>query len=878
MRYNVYENGGSIEGLITISGLAVTGFLKLSNDPVELLEASTKQYVDTQLLNRPATAVKSGVFIKDVLPTLTGGGVVNNAGGSVLSLTNTGVAPNTYTKITVGTNGLVTNGTSLSANDIPSIGFNKITSGRPTTLEGYGILDSVSRTGGTVNGNVTLNGNPVDSSDTVTKQYADSKTLGDREFAIGDLLTGEYDTTPTGFLRCNGGELSKELFPELYSFLNSDDRPNIVYNTGKPWEHQFLINKETNTDIVSWNESVSLPTPVSKAQACVIKGKVYLLGGNTGSSSSNKIYKGELTAEGVVTEWVESGTLPLALEDFELVVHDNHIYVLGGKTNTTFSNKTYKSVINPDGTLGTWATGSNLPSVLAGSQALVINNKIYMFGGFTSNSVTTTNIYSSTITGNGALTSWNTEAGTLSLSLGNSKLVTTRNRIYLVGGVSGTTKQKKVMTIPINPDGTLGACSISPAGTQTAVNASFKVNNVTTVFPGNNNLTSVPTESVTVNDLPTTSAKTANLVVPAGGFITVEYIRKETISLNLNGSGKLYLPNGVTSFNYTGAGSPGTAYNPGQSYHPGQPYVAPTYGPAYWVASGGPYSTCRTTSRGNSTTLPAPSAGEFASTWTTGAYGSCTNGYLESGQLYVGRQDMIDPGQPYIAPTPYIPPSSASWGQSGQLYYNGQTITLPAGYGGSYSTVQGSVNTVDQYPVINYSVPSGGYCTITYTFDNPNYFQTYLANTNITIPDYVTTVRVYGKGAHWLKELPVTVSEHAMYTTSDKAYIIGGGGVSNIYSTNIDEFGIFSSWVKEGNFPENLSFSTLVSVKDKLMLLGGVTASTTNKVYSSNFIGGINDYTDVQTAVLGGILVSPNFRLPDYTSQEDITGNVYVKF
>ena len=117
-----------------------------------------------------------------------------------------------------------------------------------------------------------------------------------------------------------------------------------------------------------------------------------------------------------------------------------------------------------------------------------------------------------------------------------------------------------------------------------------------------------------------------------------------------------------------------------------------------------------------------------------------------------------------------------------------------------------------------------------------------------------------------------------MYTTSDKAYIIGGGGVSDIYSTDIDEFGIFSSWTKEGNFPENLSFSTLVSVKDKLMLLGGVTASTTNKVYSSNFIGGLNDYTDIQTAVLGGTIVSSNFRLPDYSNLETNSVKYFIKY
>ncbi|KYC67163.1 hypothetical protein [Heyndrickxia coagulans] len=60
------------------------------------------------------------------------------------TLANTGVKAGTYPKVTVDTKGRVTDGTSLTAEDIPNLDWSKITSGKPTTLAGYGITDALS--------------------------------------------------------------------------------------------------------------------------------------------------------------------------------------------------------------------------------------------------------------------------------------------------------------------------------------------------------------------------------------------------------------------------------------------------------------------------------------------------------------------------------------------------------------------------------------------------------------------------------------------------------------------------------------------------------------------------------------------------------------
>jgi uncharacterized protein (TIGR02145 family) len=79
---------------------------------------------------------------------------------------------------------------SLVAADIPGLDWSKITSGKPTTLSGYGITDAVNTTGNqTIGGNKTFTGTttvptPVNATDAATKAYVD--VLLDR---IADLET-----------------------------------------------------------------------------------------------------------------------------------------------------------------------------------------------------------------------------------------------------------------------------------------------------------------------------------------------------------------------------------------------------------------------------------------------------------------------------------------------------------------------------------------------------------------------------------------------------------------------------------------------------------------------------------------------------------------
>lgn len=90
-----------------------------------------------------------GRYVTSARKVIAGTGL--SGGGSLtsdvtLSLGTSGVVAGTYTKVMVDVYGRVTSGTSLSATDIPSLGWSKITTGKPTTLAGYGITNAYSKT------------------------------------------------------------------------------------------------------------------------------------------------------------------------------------------------------------------------------------------------------------------------------------------------------------------------------------------------------------------------------------------------------------------------------------------------------------------------------------------------------------------------------------------------------------------------------------------------------------------------------------------------------------------------------------------------------------------------------------------------------------
>lgn len=172
----------------TLSGYGITDAVK-SSDVVSTatagkilkLNANAKLPADVVGNADTASKLKSPVLIGVTGADVDNASVSFDGSKDVnvnVVLSATGVSAGTYTKVTVDTKGRVTAAANLTANDIPSLDWAKITTGKPTTVAGYGITDALKKTGDTMTGALTLAADPTQAMHAATKAYVDSVVQG----------------------------------------------------------------------------------------------------------------------------------------------------------------------------------------------------------------------------------------------------------------------------------------------------------------------------------------------------------------------------------------------------------------------------------------------------------------------------------------------------------------------------------------------------------------------------------------------------------------------------------------------------------------------------------------------------------------------------
>jgi hypothetical protein len=463
MRIETLDSNLRILASLYNGTLTLTDPLYLDYTPTQASHAVNKQYVDSSLSAINGGNITTGTFATSRLPAFTGGDVTSATGSTIFNLANTGVVLGSYTKITVNSKGLVTGTTNISNTDIPNLDWSKITTGKPTTLSGYGITDAISTSGGTVTGQLLLSNSPTASTHAVNRSYIVNVLNSSTLIRPGDIIEKPYSTTPSGFLKCNGAEVSKTTYSDLYAAIGDTFSDLTIPGAGKPWKQQYAFNTSQSGDITGWTTESPLPSAVCASHAVVTKNRVYLLGGDSsgGYTSASTVYTAPINSDGTLGSWATAPSLPIPISNAQAIVTSSRVYLLGGWAG--FSNGVVSIVhtapINADGTLGAWSTGPSLPGVLGDSAVVVTKNRVYLLGGDPSGGNTSVStVYTAPINSDGTLGSWAT-APSLPIPISNAQAIVTSSKVYLLGGNDNDTWLSTVYTAPINNDGTLGTWS-----------------------------------------------------------------------------------------------------------------------------------------------------------------------------------------------------------------------------------------------------------------------------------------------------------------------------------------------------------------------------------------------------------------------------------
>lgn len=205
---------------------------------------------------------------------LSGGGALTS--DVTLSLGTSGVVAGTYTKVMVDAYGRVTSGTNLSATDIPNLDWSKITTGKPTTLAGYGITDAY------------------------TKTEADRKYV---TIATAQTVSGAKTFSAT---------------MKTASVLPSTDANSALGGTANRWSNVYSVNgvfsQNVTAKLLSASESLQIGDAYLKWDAA--NNAVYVVK-KDGTTPVGFYSTDWLSAKGVSISGVQTGTLA-GLNDVEI--------------------------------------------------------------------------------------------------------------------------------------------------------------------------------------------------------------------------------------------------------------------------------------------------------------------------------------------------------------------------------------------------------------------------------------------------------------------------------------------------------------------------------------------------------------------------------
>ena len=180
---------------------------------------------------------------------------------------------------------------------------------------------------------------------------------------------------------------------------------------------------------IQWIEKVPMPTAVSSFGYAVLGEKIYIVGGDSSGTSLNTLQRYTPSTNTWEVDTDHGGTLaplpqPRAFGFFCGVI-SGRIHCMGGWQNGTYKGDHF--IYDPIG--NTWSAGPALPNYPIGQFSAVVNNKLYVFGGWGGT-------YQNTVYEYSEPGGWSTRA-TMPTPRNHGTAAVVNGRIYVIGGEGG---------------------------------------------------------------------------------------------------------------------------------------------------------------------------------------------------------------------------------------------------------------------------------------------------------------------------------------------------------------------------------------------------------------------------------------------------------
>lgn len=177
------------------------------------------------------------------------------------------------------------------------------------------------------------------------------------------------------------------------------------------------VSAPTQVWIPGWKSAAHLVVPRAGAATVNIAKNIYLIGGIDGREFLSSTEYSTQNDDGSLSTWQPAASLVEPRGFVAAVSANRHVYAIGGGNGPNghnLLNSVERATVNSDGTLGPWQREKfslNLPRRCA--KAVVLRNRIYVLGGFSGTLLDS--VESAEILENGDLGQWRIEKQKLAL-------------------------------------------------------------------------------------------------------------------------------------------------------------------------------------------------------------------------------------------------------------------------------------------------------------------------------------------------------------------------------------------------------------------------------------------------------------------------------
>jgi len=288
----------------------------------------------------------------------------------------------------------------------------------PTSLQNFGLVkygSSIYIFGGSTGSN---------SRNQILKANIDSST--------GNL--GSFDTLAYSLPYTNGVNSLEVVNIGKYIYLIGGESNGLLQNK------VYRLTLDGSGNIAACDPQADFPVGITKHQAVVYGGRVFVIGGYDGATPRSDIWYANVQPNGQITAWTAVNSaqrLPKGLQKHAVAMIQNRLFVIGGNSGSPES-LIYYSDVAVDLSLSTWqtATSSSLPLALEGHQACFSGGYLVVSGGLSSGVAQRYMLMNLADASNNLSASWEQVPSALNIPVSGHRMVDDQDKLYILGGSS----------------------------------------------------------------------------------------------------------------------------------------------------------------------------------------------------------------------------------------------------------------------------------------------------------------------------------------------------------------------------------------------------------------------------------------------------------